>query len=88
VYYQQFVTIEILDSVASCVGLNKIKKSKVSSFNDIPLKIWDDIALKTIGYFKMKTLSEALHEAGEIFSLSTLVCIYKEAATILKEGKC
>lgn len=76
-YYGQFVTDGVKSIVANRIGIDRIKKSKDRSFNDIPLKEWDDIILSS-------SIADKVREAGDIYSLSTQVCILKAAARLIK----
>lgn len=78
-YYGQFVTPTIFDMVCRYIGIKRIMASKdPENFNDIPLYLWDNLAG---GYLQR----DALKEAGDGPSLSSGVCILKEAARQLKE---
>lgn len=78
-YYAQYVTDYVRGLVASRIGLEAIKNSKNEHFNDIPLPKWDAL-VPHLG------ASKALISNGDWLSLSTGVCIAKEAARQIKEG--
>lgn len=87
-YYSQFVTPEIkaivLSFLKSELSLKKYKKYtleqlKVNSFNDIPLKLWDNLTYCI-------RVKEALEAKGDYPTLAGKVCILKEAASQLIEN--
>jgi hypothetical protein len=83
-YYGQFVTPRIINLVSQQIGTDKILVSTRESFNDIPLDKWDKIyPFPLIATGK----GSKLDEAGDNYSLSTHVCIAKQAARIIKEQK-
>lgn len=42
-YYSQFVTPYVTEVVRTCIGEDIIRASKDVHFNDIPLKLWDEL---------------------------------------------
>ena len=79
-YYEQFGE-HITHEVGSLIGVNRIKNSTDASFNDIPLKEWDNLApivRMTVG----RMLANANGTGG--ISLSDCVCSAKAAARIIK----
>jgi hypothetical protein len=76
-YYGQFVTESIKNSLLVYIGKELIMNSTDESFNDIPLSKWD----------RLPTVGNGLRECGDVPTLSGSVCIYKEAAKQIKEGK-
>jgi len=79
-YYAQFVTPAIMNVVRSAIGEKNIKASKDEHFNDIELARWDALS----SYPVMQAASKPLKECGDFLSLSTVVCIAKAAARIIK----
>ena len=80
-YHRQFVTPGIKKMVETSIGKERIRKSVDPNFNDIPLKEWD-----TLSNFLGPSTNTKLKECGDYLTLSTAVCILKEAARQLKEG--
>lgn len=76
-YYRQFVTPFVMDLVKSRIGIDRIRASKDPNLNDIPLKMWDDM--------HPIVSPNRLQEAGDGLSLSSTVCIAKQAAKMLLE---
>ena len=72
-YYKQFVTKGIIDYVKRAIGKDKILNSKDEHFNDIPLRLWDNLYIP---------IPNSLDK-----SLATKVCLAKCAAVIIKEGE-
>jgi len=80
-YYGQFVTEQHKSLVLNRIAdIQKLKASKDSSFNDIPLVLWDRIAAQSI------CPSERMRSVGDFPTLSGGVCILKEAARQLIES--
>lgn len=74
-YYDQFVTDQMVKEIGQAIGIARIKNSKHSSFNDIPLHRWDRLSPMII------SMSSDIHkQTGEIASLGASVCIAKAAA--------
>ena len=82
-YYAQFVNQKIKDTVSRLIGIDFIRASKESSFNDIPLYRWDFVAPA----ISTHELCQKLKEVGDYATLAGLVCIAKEAARQIKESK-
>lgn len=80
-YYNQFVNGPIIYLVGGRLG-NQIAKSSDPYFNDISLRLWD---LMAPNIKAMLDLSK-LKQAGETWSLSTSICIAKQAAKLIKKG--
>ena len=78
-YYFQFATENTISILKNKIGVSKIKESNDPHFNDIPLRQWDTLP----GFVN----SAKLKEAGEIFTLSTKVCIYKSIAHKIRNGE-
>ena len=80
-YYEQFGQ-HLTHDVEAFIGKDKIINSTDSSFNDIPLKEWDQLApivRITVG----RAIAEANGTGG--ISLSDCVCSAKAAARLIKE---
>lgn len=71
-YYKQFVTKGAIECVKRAIGKDRIINSKDEHFNDIALKLWDNL------YIPIPN--------GVDGSLATKVCIAKCAARMIKEG--
>lgn len=80
-YYSQFITDSILALVEQRIGLDNILDSTDEWFNDIQLTRWDELAF----YIKSLVNPQVLTEAEEGWSMSTGVCIGKQAAKMLRE---
>ena len=80
-YYSQFANDNVKLMVKDRIGLKKLKQSKDKHFNDIPLRIWDNIGLPC-------GIGNLLKQAGDYYTLAGQVCILKEGARqILEEAK-
>ncbi len=80
-YYAQFVTPDIKQIVKQRIGLDAIQRSADPNLNDIPLGKWDvatGFPNRVLGHRQLK-------EAGDNCTLSSGVCILKEAARQLAE---
>ena len=77
-YYAQFVSDATIRFVVSIIGADVIKASTDEYMNDIPLHRWDRM-------HGSLPLAVSLKSLGESNSLSTTVCIAKEAARIFAE---
>jgi hypothetical protein len=80
-WYAQFVTNTVRAEVSRVIGIDRIKASTDPSFNDIPLCEWDGFKGAAWG------LTQKLKEAGDYLTLSAYVCVAKEAAQQIREGK-
>ena len=80
-WYGQFVTRSIRYQVGGRIGIDRIKSSTDPAFNDIPLSEWDSFKGEAWG------LTNKLKEAGDYLTLSAYVCVAKEAAQQIREGK-
>jgi hypothetical protein len=76
-YYGQFVTKGIKALVLRTIGEKKLIESKKEYFNDIPLHIWDGLAIQR----------NLLFMIDKAYSLAGAVCILKEAARQIVEEK-
>lgn len=72
-YYAQFVNGRTIAYVAGHIGGSKILASTNPHFNDIPLALWDSLSHSL-------PLAMPFKAAGDICTLSGLVCAAKEAA--------
>lgn len=93
-YYAQFITTGMIEQVKNKIGVDRIKASKDEHLNDIPLKLWDSLSgcifrgSQLIAKpFVTHKFTELLKQADEGVSPATLVCVYKEIARQLAEGK-
>jgi hypothetical protein len=94
-FYSQFITPELIKGVLWGIGKESILASKDEHFNDIPLRKWDGLSgcvfkgSELVSKPKIpKSLGDMFREAGQNgVSPSDLVCIYKEIAHQIKEGK-
>ena len=91
-YYRQFVTHSVLHVVRNRIGADKIKNSTDPHMNDIPLKLWDQLAHSIRGAIDTKLFKACnnvtyAEESRDKFlwSLSDAVCIAKAAARIIKK---
>ena len=80
-YYGQFITPAILKRVEQHIGLDRIKRSTDEHMNDIPLSLWDGMS-GSIGAI----IQQGIKAAGDTLSLSSCVCVAKEAAKQIKES--
>jgi hypothetical protein len=78
-YYAQFVTPAHLARLKAIA--DRIKASKDPYFNDMDLKVWDELSLPIP--MESNTL---LRKCGDYSSLCGAVCILKEAAEQIREG--
>jgi len=77
-YYSQFVNDNVKQMIIDRIGKDKIINSKDENFNDIPLKIWDNIGLPY-------GICDLLHQVGDFYTLGGQVCILKEASRQIKD---
>jgi len=80
-YYGQFYTHQLVDYIRRTVGEKRIKKSKDKYFNDISLSVWDAQAVT------VRRMVGDISKYGESWTLSTAVCIAKEAARRIRDGR-
>lgn len=81
-YYAQFVTPAHLRRLAGHAGMvGRIKASQDPHFNDIPLSVWDVLAVPVPAESAI-----LLKECGDYPTLAGAVCILKEAAQQIREG--
>ncbi len=82
-YYSQFVTDGIKQIVKMDLG-DKIIKSEDEHFNDIPLKLWDNLGSLLVS---QPFIHRRMKERGDYLTKAGLVCILKESARqILEEN--
>lgn len=74
-YFSQFVNSHVTETVLRCIGRERLLASRDYHLNDIPLKLWDDLVMT--GHIAAKA-----KEFGDNTSLSTKVCVYKQAARL------
>ena len=88
-YYAQFVTASARELVKRTVGMDALLASQDAFMNDIPLAVWDRMAGGSgragqgdsrVYHIPRHVPMGLIREAGEGYSLSTGVCIVKEAA--------
>ena len=83
-YYAQFVDDSVRRMVEQYFTLETLRASTDEHLNDIPLRRWDSLAIMLVHY---SSIRELLREYGDFWSLAGGVCILKEAAHQLVEGK-
>jgi len=78
-YYAPFISERMVCIVLNRIGKERILASTDPNFNDIPLKVWDNLPyLNGVGeVYKEKT--------GDWMTQSSWVCMYKEAAHNIKQ---
>lgn len=81
-YYAQYVNKAAPALVRSRIGEKELEASTDPHFNDIPLLQWDRLVC-----WLPKAVVDKLHANGDWLSLGTGVCILKEAARQILEGK-
>lgn len=72
-YFGQFVNQDTISKVILTIGKDRILSSTNVHFNDIPLKLWDNLVPKLPG-------SAGFTKAGDYYTLANGVCLAKEAA--------
>jgi hypothetical protein len=75
------VTPSVLRLVRERIGVRRIKESNDPFFNDISLKMWDD--LEGLNYTARDAVM--LRDAEEGWRMSTSYCILKGAARLIKK---
>lgn len=92
-YYDQFVNDQILAYVEGTIGFDRIVNSKDPHFNDIPLRLWDNISPSVMGMtnrelWKACNNSTSGEESKDKFliSISDGVCVAKKAAAMLRKA--
>lgn len=82
-YYGQFVTPGIKSMVLVWVGRQGVLNSRDPHFNDIPLEIWDGLAMSAFARGEIIPLLPS----DESYSLATGVCVLKIAARAIRDNK-
>lgn len=89
-YYRQFVTPEIFNVVCWRIGVDAIERSTDPHFNDIPLRLWDSFkpdVIRLCANLLVEAEEASRPRPGIIYiSLSTVVCVAKQAARMYREG--
>ncbi len=80
-YYAQFITPAHKQRLLNNIGIHRLERSKCHYFNDIPLEIWDAIAVPVPAQS-----AKLLKECGDYPTLAGAVCILKECARQLVEA--
>lgn len=81
-FFGQFVTERMIRMIAQKIGVDRIVQSTDKHFNDIPIKLWDDLP---IGDYLNKTLFLAAYNKDHIsYAPYVGVCIAKTAARVIK----
>lgn len=80
-YYLQFVNDSVKNLVINCIGLERIKKSIDPHFNDIPLKLWDNLECSI-----RNIVGDSIRKLNNSVSLSDCICVAKTAAKLIKNG--
>ena len=79
-WYGQFVNASTKAVVRRLIGIDRLKASTDPHFNDIPLREWDALVPRLPG-------SAGFAKAGDWYSMSNGVCLAKESARQILEGK-
>lgn len=79
-YYGQFITKSVELRVSLNIGITRIVRSTDRSFNDIPLKLWDDL-----GFDRWTSIAEQLKSVGDVPSLSLNACLGKAMAKQIRD---
>lgn len=82
-YYSQFVTPYVTEVVRTCIGEDRIRASKDMYFNDIPLKLWDEL-IPCVRH----DISVRNEEINGMWAVSECecVCTMKTAAHIIRNS--
>ena len=80
-YYSQFVDERLKEKLLARMPEKRLRDSQCEHYNDIPLHLWDRISLIAT------SADTELNELGDFPTLAGRVCILKEAAKQIKEGK-
>lgn len=81
-YYAQFVTPAHFAKLKSLVGMvDKIKASQDPHLNNIPLSVWDTLAVPLPA-----ESAKRMRACGDYPTLAGSVCVLKEAANQIREG--
>lgn len=82
-YYGQFVTPYVTELVRTCIGEDIIRASKDVHFNDIPLKLWDELV--SLVRHGIARKNEELNGTLAV-SVCECVCTLKTAAHIIRNS--
>ena len=87
-YYRQFVSVAILDMVARNIKVERIVASQDPHFNNIPLREWDMLPIKSYIDRDLWRTAEGHTDPTKFWwSLSSNTCIAKAAAGIIRDHK-
>lgn len=82
-YYSQFVTPYVKELVRARIGEDRIRASKDVHFNDIPLKLWDELV--PLVRHGIASKNEKLNGTRAV-SVCECVCTLKTAAHIIRNS--
>ena len=82
-YYGQFVTLYVKELVRARIGEDRIRASKDVHFNDIPLKLWDELV--PLVRHGIASKNEKLNGTRAV-SVCECVCTLKTAAHIIRNS--
>lgn len=82
-YYGQFVTPYVTELVRARIGEDRIKASKDVHFNDIPLKLWDELV--PCVRHAVSVRNEDINGTRAV-SICECVCTLKTAAHIIRNN--
>lgn len=82
-YYGQFVTPYVTEVVRARIGEDRIRASKDVHFNDIPLKLWDELV--PLVRHGIASKNEKLNGTRAV-SVCECVCTLKTAAHIIRDS--
>lgn len=85
-FYGQYVNEYVLGVVRNCGHLKQILASTDKHLKDVPLAMWDKLAMSVSGYVGRRNV-ELCGYKNATSSLSDCVCVLKEAARQLKEAE-
>ena len=83
-YYGQFVTPYVLGVVRRHMGEDIIRASKDTHFNDIPLRMWDELV--PLVWHGVASRNEELNGTRAV-SVCECVCTLKAAARIIRNNQ-
>ena len=82
-YYGQFVTPYVKELVRARIGEDRIRASKDMYFNDIPLKLWDEL-IPCVRH-DISVMNEEINGTRGV-SMCECVCTMKTAAHIIRNS--
>lgn len=82
-YYSQFVTPYVKELVRARIGEDRIRASKDMYFNDIPLKLWDELV--PCVRHDISVRNEEI-DGTRCVSMCECVCTMKTAAHIIRNS--